>query len=152
MSQLIIDELFDGVTFSQNIHITKSIAVAFIRPWIYKQGTIADGKLRLEVYDGATLLKRADIPHALINNNIPGTYAHGYIRFNTAPLALNVADNETEHIYTLKFSMVDHTSNPSNYIAICREWDQHKYPIYGTPSTSDLEEPAGYELYVYDRG
>lgn len=149
MSQLIIDELWDGVVFTQNIVVKKSVSLAWIRPWIYKEGTLQSGQLRLEVYDGATLLKQIDIDHTVINTNIPASYAHGYLRFDVEPLSLNVADTETEHVYTLKFSMVNYTDHPSHYLAICREWDQRKYQIFGSLPDGDVEEPAGYELYAY---
>lgn len=149
MSQLLFDELFTGVTFTQNIVLKKSCAVAWIRPWIYKEGTLTDGQFRLQIYDGATLLKTIDIDYTTINENIPATYAHGYLRFDVSPLALNVADTETEHVYTLKFSMINYTDHASKFIAICREWDKRKYPIFGSEPDGDIEEPAGYELYNY---
>jgi hypothetical protein len=40
MSTLIIDELFNGVIFSQDIRISKSVNLEWIRPWIYKQGDL----------------------------------------------------------------------------------------------------------------
>lgn len=149
MSQLIFDELFDGVVFSQNIVLNRNISLAWIRPWIYKEGTLTSGQFRLEVYDGVTLLKTVDIDYTTINDNITATYAHGYIRFDVAPLALNVDDDEEYHTYTLKFSMVNYTDNPNGYIAICREWENRKYNIYGSLPDGDLEEPAGLELYTY---
>jgi hypothetical protein len=149
MSTLVIDELFDGIVFEQDIRISENISLAWIRPWIYKQGTLVDGQFRLEVYDGATLIKTVDIDYSEINSNITAPYAHGYIRFDVSPLNLNKEDTEETHVYTLKFSMVNHTTDLNNYIAICREWDQLKYPIFGTPPVDDNTAPMGLELYTY---
>lgn len=149
MSTLLIDELNNDVVFTQHVRIRKSIQVAHIRPWIYKHGTITDGMFRCEVYDGATLLKQVDINSSAINTEITQPYAHGYIRFDTAPLSLNVYPTEEYHDYILKFSMVDHTNDPSNYIAIVREWDDRKYPIFGTDPLNDTTEPYGYEIFNY---
>jgi hypothetical protein len=149
MSKLLVDELFNGVTFSQNIRLHNTVSIAFIRPWIYKQGTLQDGQFRLQVYDDTTLLKQVDIDYTAINAEITLQYAHGYLRFDTEPLVLGVDKDEEYHDFILKFSMVNHTTNAGNYIAICREWDVHKYPIFGVLPINDGTEPAGYELYGY---
>lgn len=149
MSTLLVEELYAGKVFTQNIRISKSIRLMWVRPWIYKQGTLADGQFRLEVYDGANLLKTIEIDYTEINSNITSTYAHGYIRFDVAPLTLNINEDEVNRVYTLKFSMVNHTTDTENFIAICREWNDHKYPLYGTEPVNDSTEPMGYELYVY---
>jgi hypothetical protein len=149
MSTLFVDELYNGVTFTQTIRLENSISVAFIRPWIYKQGTLVDGQLRLQVYDGATLLKQVDIDYSDINTELTQPYAHGYIRFDTEPLILGVTEDATFHDYILKFSMINHTTDNNNYIGICRDWDVSKYPIFGTAPFSDAQSPAGYELYGY---
>lgn len=149
MSTLLIDELYNGVTFSQTIRVHKSIQIAHIRPWIYKNGTLLTGQFRCEVYDGATLLKQADIDYADINDAFTLAYAHGYIRFDIEPLALNVYPTEAYHDYTLKFSMVNHTTDTSNYLAIVREWDDRKYDIFGTAPLNDTTEPMGFEIFNY---
>ena len=149
MSTLLVDELFDGVEFIQPINITRSTQVAHIRAWIYKTGTLATGDLRLRVYDGATLLKTVTIPYTQINIEITNTYAHGYIRFDVEPLALNVGDLESYHEYTLIFDMINYVDDPNNYIGIIREWDKEKYIISGGSPVNDSENPAGIEIYSY---
>lgn len=149
MSMLLIDELFTGVVFTQHIRLRKSIQIAHIRPWIYKHGTLADGKLRCEIYDGATLLKQIDINYTDFNAAFTQPYAHGYIRFDVEPLALNVYPTEEYHDYTLKFSMQDYTNDGSNYVAMVREWDDRKYEIFGDLPLNDALEPLGYEIYNY---
>lgn len=149
MSTLLIDELYTGVVFTQHVRIRKSIQVAHIRPWIYKHGTITTGKFRCQIYDGATLLKQVDIENADLNSAFVELYAHGYIRFDVEPLALNVHPTEEYHDYTLKFSMIDYITDSSNYLATVREWDDRKYPIFGTSPLNDTTEPLGYELFNY---
>jgi hypothetical protein len=149
MSTLLVDELFNGVVFEQPIRITKSTQFAYIRAWIYKNGTLASGNLQLQVYDGATLLKTVSIPYADINTNIPLPYAHGYIKFDVSPLALNVNPTETYHEYILKFSMSGYTNDLNNYMAIVREWDGPKYPMVDGYPVNDSEEACGLELYSY---
>jgi len=45
MSTLILDELYAGVIFSQKLNINRNVGVRYVRPWIYKQGTLVDGEL-----------------------------------------------------------------------------------------------------------
>lgn len=149
MSTLVVEVLNNGFVFEQDIRISKSINVAHIRPWIYKEGALQDGQLRLQVYDGATLLKTIDIDFTTINEAFTEDYAHGYIRFDTGPLALNVSDNEANHVYTLKFSMVNHTIDGSNYIAIARNWEITQHAIFGPDPVFSTEEPCGLEIYTY---
>lgn len=149
MSTLLIDELKPGVVFEQTIRIYKSIGVAYIRPWVYKNGTLQDGQFRVQVYEGATLLKTVDVDYTEINTGIPSDYAHGYMTIKVDPLALNV-DEDTEYVeYILKFSMVNHTLDNNNYIAICREWDDRKYPLFAAEPLNDFNEPCGYEIFAY---
>jgi hypothetical protein len=149
MSTLLVDELMNGITFEQNIRLHRSISAAFIRPWIYKHGTLASGKLRLRVFDGATLLKLVEIDYTDINAAFTQSYAHGYIRFDVAPLFLGVNDNEAYHDYTLKISMFGYVDDVNNFLGVCREWDQRKYPIFGTEPANDATEPCGYEIFEY---
>lgn len=149
MSKLIIEELFNGVTLEQTIRIRKNIVVGYIRPWIYKEGNLADGTLRMEIYDGATLLKTVDTVSTVINAGIPSSYAHGYMSLRCDPLALNIGSGEEYHDYTIKLHMVGYTTNASNYIAWVKEWDQLKYPLFNGPVDSSLKMPYGLEIYSF---
>jgi hypothetical protein len=151
MSTLLIDELYSGIVITQNIRVSTNQSIAYIRPWIYKQGTLVDGSFRCQVYDGVTLLKQVDIPYTTINSEIPASYAHGYIRFDVSPLPLNVTNGQAYQTYTLKFSMVSHTTNTSNYLAICRDWESPKYPVYDGPILDDTSAPYGIELFNYSK-
>lgn len=151
MSTLLVDELFTGVTFEQNVQIEENVSIAFIRPWIYKHGVLTTGDLRCEVYDGATLLKTVTINYVDINAAVTETYAHGYIRFDMSPLALNLGTSESTHVYTFKFSMINYTDDSNSFIGICRDWDNPKYPIYNGPAANDSVKPCGLEIYAYRR-
>lgn len=154
MSTLIVDELFDGVEFSQEFRITKDTNLAHVRPWIYKHGTLVDGTFICEVYKGATLLAQSTISHTDINAAFTQQFAHGYIRFDFDSLSLKVAEENTKEEFSVKFYMQGHTSNPSNFIGIVRIWDIKIYETYGDgvvdgQAPNDMVEPAGVELYEY---
>jgi len=154
MSTLLLDELYDGVVFPQNFKVSKSMNGAHIRPWIYKQGTLADGALTCRVYEGATLLSTKTISFSEINTEIPATYAHGFIRFDFPSLSLKVDEGETEHEYTVQFEMVGYTTDTDNFVGICRRWELKTYPTYGpgvidNEAPNDSVEPAGLEIFEY---
>ena len=148
MSTLLIEELYPGVQFDQPIKIRRPINLAVIRPWIYKQGTLVDGELTLEVLQGVNSLATIVIDFSDINTEIPAPYAHGYIRFEFDSLQLNVEEGQAETEYILRFSMENHTLDTTNYIAISRDWDDPKMEVYGV-GPSDVQDPAGIELYNY---
>ena len=153
MSTLLVDELYPGVVFSQNIKITRNIMVAHIRPWIYKHGVLQDGDLKLEVYEGATLLKSSTINYADINDSFTKDFGHGYIRFDFDSLKLNIPETLSEKEYTLKFSMINHTLDESNFIGMIRQYERKIYPTYGDiisgEGVNDIIEPLGLEIYEY---
>jgi hypothetical protein len=149
---LLVDELYPGITFEQNFRIKRTISVPHIRPWIYKQGTLQDGELTLEVWQGADLLKTATIVHTTINAEIPATYAHGQVRFDFDPLQLNHDRTQEWTEYTLKLYMANHTRNLNNFVAASRRWELKFYDTYGdgvvnNEAPNDSVEPLGFELY-----
>jgi hypothetical protein len=146
MSTLLIDELFSGVVFSQDLVVKRDIGVKYIRPWIYKQGIIGDGQLACRVFDNGVLLKEVFIDHTTINENITATYAHGFIRFDMEPLVLLLPDRVTEKTFTIEFEMVNHTTDVSNFIAINRSWENKIYDT-AVVAPNDAVEPAGIEIY-----
>lgn len=154
MSTLLVDELYPGVVFEQPIKITKNIMVAHIRPWIYRRNDLVDGDFQLEVFDDATLLASRTINYVDINAAFTEDYAHGYIRFDFDPLQLNVPETLSEKEYILKFSMINHTLDTNNFIAISRQYEQKIYPTYGAgvignEAPNDMVEPGGVEIYNY---
>lgn len=151
---LVIDELYNGIVFSQNFRIKKSISVAHIRPWIYKHDTLLTGTLTLEVWQGSDLLKTAQIPYTTINTEIPGTYAHGQIRFDLDSLQLNHDTTQEWTEYTFKLYMSGYTNNPSAFIGAIRRYELKFYDTYGedvisNEAPNDMVEPMGFEVFEY---
>lgn len=149
---LLVDELYPGVTFVQNFRINKSLSVPHIRPWLYKQGTLVDGELTLEVWQNADLLKTATIDYTTINTEIPATYAHGQVRFDFDPLQLN-HDRQSEFTeYTLRIYMANHTRDTNNFVGTIRRYELKIYDTYGNEVVNgeppnDFVEPLGFEIY-----
>jgi len=153
MSTLLLDELYPGVTFSQDIKIFKDTNVAHIRPWVYIEGTLVNGEFQIEVKDGATTLVTKTIDYTLINAATTLQYNHGFIRFDFDPLVLRIPEGSTEKEYTFEFSMINHTKDISNYIGIVRRWELKTYDTYGdvvgNEAVNDSIEPAGLEIFEY---
>lgn len=154
MSTLLVDELFDGVTFEQPVTITRNISVAHVRPWVYIHGTLVDGDFQLEILDGATVLKTVTIPYTEINAVKTLATAHGFIRFDTEPLILNVPEAASSKEYILRFKMINHTTDAGNFLGIVRRWEAKTYPTYGTgvinnEAPNDSVEPAGLEIFEF---
>lgn len=151
---LVIDELFDGIVFSQNFQIRKSLSIAHVRPWVYKHGNLVSGDMVCEIWEGPDLLKTITIPYTTINSEIPGTYAHGQIRFDTAPLQLNHDSTQTWTEYTIKFYMDNYTNNPAAFVGLVRRYELKIYDTYGdgvisNEAPNDMVEPLGFELFEY---
>ena len=154
MSTLVVNELFPGVVFNQPVKIFRNMSIAHIRPWIYKRGTIQDGSMQLTILDDATTLKVVTIPFTDINSNIPGTFAHGYIRFDFELLQLNIPETFSEKIYTFRFEMINHTLDANNFMGIVRQYELKIYPTFGDgvvggEAPNDMVEPNGLEIYEY---
>ena len=150
MSTLIVDELFAGVVASTDMKIYKDMDLAFVRPWVLVQGTLVDGTFTMRVKKGSEVLKTATIDYTEINAGKQDTYAHGYIRFNTHPLMLNIPDGATEETYTFEFEMVGHTTDSTNFLGLVRRWDSDD--IYEDPNDippNDFVSPYGIELYEF---
>jgi hypothetical protein len=82
------------------------------------------------------------------------SFAHGFIRFDVEPLALNIPEGSPNKEYTLRFSMQNHTSDSNNFLGISRRWDIKVYDIYGAgvvnnQAPNDFVEPGGLEIYEY---
>lgn len=151
---LLVDELFNGITFEQNFRIEKSISLAHVRPWIYKHGVLQSGNLRCEIWEGATMLKQVQIPYTTINAEIPGTYAHGQIRFDMNSLQLNHNTNNQYTEYTIKVYMDAYTNLTSAFVGTVRRYELKFYDTYGTgvianEAPNDMVEPLGFELFEY---
>lgn len=152
---LVIDELYTGVKFEQNFRINQSLSIAHIRPWIYKHGVLASGVLTLDVYQDTRLLKKIEIDYTTINNIIPGTYAHGQIRFDCNSLQLNHDTKNEWTVYRIELYMNNYTNNSTKFIGTCRRYEHNFYTVYGAvdingDGLNDMIEPLGYEIFEYE--
>lgn len=151
MSTLLVDELLDGVVFSQKIRINRPINIQHIRPWIFKKGLPSTGVFTCDVKQGSTLLKSSTITLTDLAT-ISNTYTHGYIRFDFDNLFLTVSEGQTYQEYTIEFYMDSYT-NESNYIAIVRDYDDPLYVRYGSVDIdnnplNDCIQSCGFEIFV----
>lgn len=152
---LLVDELWNGITFEQNFKINRSIQVIHLRPWIYKHGILLSGDLTLQILQGGELLKEVSVNYADINTEIPGTYAHGQIRFDTEPLQLNHDRTAEFTEYTIKLFMDNYTTNTNAFIGAIRRYELKFYDTYGTDvinneASNDMVEPMGFEIFYYN--
>lgn len=152
---LVVDELYDGITFPQKFRINRSMSIAHIRPWVIKWGTIADGELVLQVRQNDELLIESIIPSGDINAQIPSTYFHGQIRFDFDALQLN-HDRENEYTeYEFHLFMRNHTTDTQNFMGAIRRYELKFYDTYGedvinNEAPNDMVEPMGFELFEWE--
>lgn len=154
MSTLIVDPLFNGITFSQSVKVSRDVSVAHIRPWVYLNDALVDGDFQCRVLQGTTELAVVTIPYTDINTAKTETYAHGYIRFDFESLILHRAEGEEDTEYIFEFSMINHSTNPTNYLGVVREWDIASGIVYGDVDgngdpVNDQISPAGYHIFEY---
>ena len=151
---LLVDELFDGITFTQKFRIDRTIQLAHFRPWIIKWGTPTDGDLVLQIYQGATMLKEVRLTATEINAELTSTYFHGQLRFDTSPLQLN-HDRDAEFTeYEARLFTDGMTTDGNNFYGTIRRYEQKFYDTYGTGVTggeapNDMVEPLGFELFEW---
>lgn len=151
---LLIDELYDGVTFSQKFRINRTMQLAHLRPWIVKWGAPTGGDLVLQIWQDATQLKEVRIPMTDIAANITSTYFHGQLRFDTDPLQLNHDREAAFTEYELRLFADGMTSDANNFIGTVRRYEQKFYDTYGDGVVSgeapnDMIEPLGFELFEW---
>ena len=152
MSTLLLDELKSGTILTQDFKIKRDISLEYIRLWVYKQNSLVDGTLTLNINDGATLLKSVEIDYTTINASTTLSYSHGYMRFDVSPLILRLGENVDEKVYNLTIELASSTYDGVNYIGIVRQWENKIYPTYGTgvvnnEAPNDFVEPYGIEFY-----
>lgn len=155
MSTLVQDILENNSSLEQSFKIYRKTNLAHVRPWIYVQGTLLDGDLQLEILDGATVLVTETISYTDINAAKQNTYAHGWIRFDFDSLQLNIPEGSIEKEYVARLTMINHTNDPSNFVAWNREWDFKKYENYGDVDglgdpINDMIAPFGLEFYAWE--
>lgn len=151
---LVVDELFDGVVFTQNFRINKTMSLAHFRPWIIKWG-IPDGQLVMQILQNDEVLKEVKLESELINTMIPGTYAHGQLRFDTNPLQLNHDRREEWTYYQIKLFTENSTYDNNNFYGAIRRYELKFYDTYGLDVVdgeppNDMVDPMGFELFEYN--
>jgi len=151
---LVLDELFDGVTFTQNFRIQKTMQLVHFRPWIIKWGTPPAGDMVLQILKDAVILKEVRLTAAEINAAIPATFFHGQLRFDLEPLQLNYNRKEANTEYQVKIFMDGYVTDSDNFYGLIRRYEQKFYPTYGAGVTggeavNDTIEPLGFELFEY---
>ncbi len=151
---IVVDELYDGVVFTQNFKINRSIQLAHFRPWIVKWGSITSGDLVLQVLKDDEVLKEVKINYVDINAAITATYFHGQIRFDTMPLQLNHDHRLESTEYQVKLFMESSTFDDNNFIGTVRRYEHKFYELYGdgalnNEAPNDMVEPLGFELFEY---
>lgn len=151
---LIIDELYNGITFAQKFRINRTMSLAHFRPWIMKWGTPAAGDLVLQFWQDGSLLKEVRLSATEINANITGTYFHGQLRFDVDPLQLN-HDREAPYTeYEVRLFMDGYTTDTDNFYGLIRRYEQKFYETYGDDvvdgeAPNDMVEPLGFELFEW---
>lgn len=148
MSILLVDEMYPGVVFSQKIYLQKDADISHVRPWIYKQGTLTEGDFICRIKDGTTVLDTATISYTEINETNTLNFAHGFMRFDFNNTTLHVPEGVVSKEYIFEFEMINHSKDTTNFIGICRSWDNEIYPPVDTPANSFVT-PAGIEIYTY---
>ena len=156
MSTVIYCPLEPDTPHDQSIKIKRRVNIAHIRPWLYIQGPLVDGDLKLTVLQGATELASSTINYTDINAAMGDTYNHGFIRFDFDSLFLGVADGNIEQEYIIRLEMINHTLDNNFFIGYVRQWENPLYSRYGDVDLNgepinDMISPYGLELYEYRR-
>lgn len=149
MSDLAINKFQDDfATIDVGLTITRACVIKAIKVKMLKHGTIADGSLNLEVFDGARSLGSKTITAADFNT-ISATYAWGYIAFEfDESITMNIVDGGASVALTLRFTMSGHTEDNNNYVALIRQFENEFVSEFGSrPSAVSNEEDGWYNPY-----
>lgn len=149
---LVVDELYPGIVFEQKFRIQESIQLAHFRPWFYKHGSPSDGEMVLQVSSEHNILREARISSEDINEQIPGTFAHGQLRFDVSPLKLNHNRKQEWTEFKVAIFMDGYTLDTSNFYGLVRRYEQEFLPVYGEFQEdgvlfNSMIAPLGFELY-----
>ena len=151
---LVVDELYDGVEFSQNFRINRSLSLAHFRPWMIKWGNPPAGELVMQILEGSTVLKEVRLAATDINTEITSTYFHGQIRFDLDAFQLNHTKEADYTEYTVKLFMDGYVTDVNNFYGTVRRYEQKFYDTYGDgvengEAPNDMVEPLGFELFEF---
>ena len=149
-------QLENSETVSTGLRINKTMTIRAIRIGIYKHDT-PDGTLTLTLKAGATTIGSAVVTMAALDADV-GTFFHGYVRFDSPDAGWRVnLDNPDDYLeVTLEISLSSHTNDNSNYIALVKQPNLHRFvDSHGTIasesdiSTEQLEHFQPFMVEVY---
>ena len=140
-------------TYDLNHKISRTTVFNLVRFKMLKHGTITDGTLTLEVFDGAISLGSTSITFTEFET-VGATYAYGYFRFEfDEPIAVNIDNTIVDKELIFRVTMSGHTENSNKYIGMLREFENPIITEYGSrPATVSAEEdgwfnPFGIEIH-----
>lgn len=148
---LVVDELFDNIVFPQKFRINRSMNVSHVRPWIIKwQNPV--GELVVQVLQDDELLAESVRTSAEIAAEIPGTFFHGYIRFDFESLQLNHSRESEWTEYEIRVFTRNSGTDNQNFFGTIRRYELKFYDTYGNDvidneAPNDMVEPLGFEIY-----
>ena len=154
MSVLAIEQLENNVTVAQKIKLLKSTNLETLRLNMYKQGTLVDGVVTVEVYDGATLL--GSMSHSCVDFNSIGPNFHGMVGFYPDnPIAIRKDPRVPYLELTFKVTVTSFTDSSTAFIGLVRNpeppvgiYNQSLNPNPALPETDVWYLPYGLELYT----
>lgn len=162
MTTLVVQDMDNNTEIDLEIRIYRSMYLKNTRVHLFKQGTLTDGVLDLDIYDGATLVGTKQITYTQINT-IPGSYFHGWVSFEfDEPIFLSKDPTSTFKEYIFKFTLSGHTDDDDIYLGLCRDYEKYvrntvaeyrNAPLYGIETGDGLtalanNHPIAVELYT----
>ena len=145
MSYLAVNDFNDTfTTYDMNQKISRTTVITSARVKLLKHGTISDGTLTLEVFDGAISLGSGSITAAEFEA-VGSTYAYGYFNFEfSGPIVINIDNTIANKEIIFRITMAGHTEDSNNYIAMIRDFDDPIVTEHGTRPTSVDPETDGW--------
>ena len=145
MSQLFIEQLENGVNLDTTIRITKNTIIKHVRPQIYRQNTLPDGDLTLEIVQGSTVLQSQTISYTELNALSSGAdYVRGFLRFDTDTVLNHDRESAyTEYILRLR---LDNFTSGSGELYLVTDFEAPNVSLHDTFSVY----ARGYEIYSID--
>ena len=146
----IFDDSFTTIDITQRVQ--KGVSIQVVRIKMIKVGTIADGTLTLDIYDGATLLGSKALTYNDFNRITNNGY--GYVAFALDnAIRVNNLPQTTYTELTFRLTMSGHTEDSNNYIGLIREFDDPIIGEHGTrppsqsnPAIDNWYRPFGIEI------
>lgn len=142
MSNLLVTPINDVDEVNITFRVTENIRLVFVRPHVYLEGELLDGSVVLTIKEGSDILKSATLTNTEVNSiKETAENAHGFLRFDTN-VVLNHKKENAYTEYTINIKTTGHTTDTSNYLAICSDFLQ-------TQQLHDNLSKAGYNIELY---